>query len=245
MSQLNRKCFLASATLHGLLFLVLLVGPAFFISREEPDNLPTLDIIPATLIDEKLYRQVVPTPQPPQPQRQPVQPAPKPVEPAPKPVEPAKPEPKPEKRYTKPAEISISTKRTTPVKPPPPKPAPSASALEAAKAIRALTSSTSITVPTGSVAYANYDQAIKSLYESRWIPPDTATSDNAMAKIRITIARDGTVLSRELIGRSGDPAVDASVRDTLQRVSKVPPFPKGATEKTRTYTIGFNLKAKR
>ena len=56
MSRLQKKCFLASASLHGLLFLVLLVGPAFLVSRDRIDDLPTLDIIPAKLIDEQFYR---------------------------------------------------------------------------------------------------------------------------------------------------------------------------------------------
>jgi hypothetical protein len=39
--------------------------------------------------------------------------------------------------------------------------------------------------------------------------------------------------------------VDKSVQRTLDRVTFIAPFPEGAKDKQRTYTINFNLKAKR
>jgi TonB family protein len=53
------------------------------------------------------------------------------------------------------------------------------------------------------------------------------------------------VISARIITPSGDPGVDASVQHTLDRVPFIAPFPEGAKEKERTYTINFNLKAKR
>ncbi|MBU6410693.1 MAG: energy transducer TonB, partial [Verrucomicrobia bacterium] len=77
------------------------------------------------------------------------------------------------------------------------------------------------------------------------IPPDNAQNDEANVKVTVTIARDGTVVSARIIGPSDDPGVDASVQRTLERVKFIAPFPEGSTEKERTYTINFNLKAKR
>lgn len=95
-----------------------------------------------------------------------------------------------------------------------------------------------------SVAYANYASVVKSVYEQAWIPPDTAR-DDANTKVRVTIARDGTVISARIIESSGDPATDDSVQRTLDRVKIIAPFPDDSTDRERTYVINFNLKAKR
>ena len=73
----------------------------------------------------------------------------------------------------------------------------------------------------------------------------TRQNDDANAKVTVTIARDGTVISARILTPSGDAGVDASVQRTLDRVTFIAPFPEGATETERTYTINFNLKAKR
>jgi len=257
MSRLNRKCFLASATLHGLLFLILLVGPAFFISREKAEDLPTLDFIPAKLIDEPFHQASAPPQQTPAQRprttaRPPAEPArPTPVKPPePKPVE-TTPEPKPEPTYTKAENIKVNLKpkaSRTPSKPVQPAPQPRLDTADAARAIRT-TTATPVNVPAMSSAsreaYANYGQAVKSIYERSWYPPEQTASDDALVKVEIVIARDGSILSARIIGRSGDVPVDSSVEATLRRVTKVPAFPAGATEAKRTYTIGFNLKARR
>ncbi len=268
MSQLQKKCFLASAGMHGLLFLVLLVGPAFLVSRDKMDDLPTLDIIPAKLIDDMFYRISSPGPQQraaPAPAPAPVQPqqppAPNPIKaPEPQPVA-QKPEPKsdptPEPKYTRPEDIKVNLKPKPGSTSSKPRPAtasqPSPNYTSAANTIRSATSSTTIAMPSvgaggpggGGPAYANYAQAVKSIYERSWYPPEDASREDAIVKVEIVIARDGSILSSRIIGRSSDPAVDASVEATLRRVTEVPPFPEGAKDSKRTYIIGFNLKARR
>jgi TonB family protein len=123
-----------------------------------------------------------------------------------------------------------------------------AEALAAAlKALRSnLSSGTTIDMPgNSSVAYANYASIVKSKYTQAWTPPDDTTTDDANVKVSITIANNGTVISAHIIGASGDASVDNSVQKTLDRVQLIAPFPDGAKEKERTYTINFNLKAKR
>ena len=111
MTLLQKKCFVAVCGLHGLLVLILFVGPAF---RSEPkvEAVTPLTIIPANLIDGPTTGGS-PEPTPAQTPAQPAQtpaaapapavekPQPKPVE-APKPVvEPVKPQPpEPEKVET-------------------------------------------------------------------------------------------------------------------------------------------------
>ena len=109
-----------------------------------------------------------------------------------------------------------------------------------------LSSSTTVDPPgPGGEAYANYAQVVKSIYEHAWIAPEDATDNDGTTKASVTIARDGTVISARVIRSSGDSAVDRSVERTLERVKFVAVFPEGAKEARRTFTINFNLKAKR
>src|SRR6185295_1831353 len=107
MNRLEKKCVIASASMHGLLLVIVLVGPAFLSSRKDAADMPLLDVIPSRLVDAALSGGGNPNAKPPPPAeriQQPhpaVQPAPQPPrverEPAPKPVavkpEPTKPEP--------------------------------------------------------------------------------------------------------------------------------------------------------
>jgi periplasmic protein TonB len=106
--------------------------------------------------------------------------------------------------------------------------------------------STRFDLPGNSAASAaQYGAFVKTVYENAWIDPDNASNDNADVKVSVTIARDGHVIEAHIINPSGDANVDASVRRTLDRVTFVKPFPEGDTETQRTFTIHFNLKAKR
>ncbi len=97
----------------------------------------------------------------------------------------------------------------------------------------------------GGETYAPYASLVKAIYEQAWVPPDDTASDDAVVKVTVTIASDGKVTNARVIGPSGDAKVDESVKRTLNRVQFIAPFPEGAKEKERTYTINFNLKAKR
>ena len=97
----------------------------------------------------------------------------------------------------------------------------------------------------GGEVYAGYDQFLRSKYWHAWRPPEDTASDAAITRATVTIASDGTVLSARIIQPSGDASVDRSVQQTLDRVTYIAPFPEGAKEKQRTYTIKFDLKARR
>jgi TonB family protein len=96
----------------------------------------------------------------------------------------------------------------------------------------------------GGEAYANYDQVVKSVYQHAWVLPDTDVED-AIVKVRVIIARDGTVRSSQIVRTSGNAIVDTSIQRTLERVTFVAPFPEGAKDKERTFPLSFSLKAKR
>jgi TonB family protein len=97
----------------------------------------------------------------------------------------------------------------------------------------------------GGEAYASYDQVVKSIYWQAWTPPEDTASDAAVTKATVTIESDGTVLSARILKPSGDASVDKSVQRTLDQVRFIAPFPERAKDKQRTYTIYFDLKAKR
>jgi TonB family protein len=90
MNRLNQKCFIASAGIHVLLMVILVIGPAFLTSKSKSDDAPILDVIPGKLIDAAFSGIGNPhgTPPPPAPETRP--PAPRVVQPAPQP-EPVKP----------------------------------------------------------------------------------------------------------------------------------------------------------
>ena len=108
------------------------------------------------------------------------------------------------------------------------------------------TSATVVDAPgSGSAAYANYRDVVGSIYYAAWTPPDNAANDDAITRVSVTIASDGTVVTARIIAPSGDAGVDNSIQRALDRVTFIAPFPEGATEKERTFIIKFNLKAKR
>ena len=96
-----------------------------------------------------------------------------------------------------------------------------------------------------SVSYANYALAVKSIYDRAWTSPENITKDDAVTEATVTISRDGQVISSRITRRSGDASLDASVQRALDRVSFVAPFPDGATDSERTFTIFFNPQVRR
>ena len=98
---------------------------------------------------------------------------------------------------------------------------------------------------TGGEAYAGYDALVKAIYDDAWDVSDSLTDDDSTAKVEIIIARAGHVISARIIRRSSNSLLDKSVQRALDKVKFVAPFPEGSRDEQRTFTINFNLKAKR
>jgi TonB family protein len=98
---------------------------------------------------------------------------------------------------------------------------------------------------TGGEAYAGYDALVKAIYDDAWDVSDSLTDDDSTAKVVIVIARAGHVISARIERRSTNSLLDKSVQRALDRVKFVAPFPEGSRDEQRTFTINFNLKAKR
>jgi TonB family protein len=270
MNRLQKKCVIATAAFHLLLMVILIVGPAFFNYRPKADDSQVLDVIPANLVDAAVnsgVKNATPPALVPMAALPPTPPAPKPVvqsAPAPPPT-PTLAErvvkfftPEPPKPVTVPVENPAHTPKvdlhsvTRPVTKntsiPDKTTADNSKAVNSAlRALRThLSSATTIDMPGDSIASAmNYKAAVQAVYTLAWTPPDDTASDDANVKVRVIIASDGTVISANVIEPSGDANVDASVRNTLDRVQFIAPFPSGSTDTQRTYIININLKAKR
>ena len=285
MDRLQQKCFAASAGVHSLLMVILVVGPAFLVPTSKPDNRPPLDVIPTKVIDGIFSGGGNPngTPPPPAPPVPPAPPTPTP-KPAPEPVKQQEPQPPP--TPVKPQAVDPNTLETkTDKKPRLPDVSTTpvvrkrdtkkqqdttsttsaeqkeaqriaernqriAAALGAsARSLRAdMKPGTSIEAfgpGGGGEVYAGYDQVVQSVYWHAWTPPDDTASDSAIVKASVVIASDGTVMSARIIQSSSDASVNRSVQRTLENVTFIHAFPEGAKEKQRTYTIKFDLKAKR
>jgi TonB family protein len=266
MSRLQRKCLFTSAALHALLVLILVLTAAFLDRQPDRFDLPLLEVIPSTLVDAQLYGGGKPEaqPAPPPPREVPAPaptPAPQPVPRQPKPEPRVEPEPPPKKKpevktaETKPVKpkqgiaVQSETKRVTPAK----SPDETAEARRKAEELRKkfesassrlsnqLTPRTTIDVPgPGGEAYANYRQALISIYQQAWIKPE-GVENAAVVKATITIARNGRVLSARVTRLSGNRTVDDSVEQVLQRVKEVRPFPQGAKDETRSFDLSFEL----
>jgi hypothetical protein len=283
MNRLQKKCFIASAGVHLLLALILLIGPAFISTKAKPgDDPPLLDFVPVKTVDSLMSGGGNPNAKPP-----PAPPALQPQPPVTPPVAQQQPEksrepdppkdavnevkpPKTEEDSLEPSKkkIGISTKLITRSHDDPDAKAKAEAkahaeqkawvdarrrlASQVGKAAdqlnSALSGGTTIELKGlggGGVPYANFLQAVKTVYANAWVVPDGVTDDQATTVASVTIARDGTVVSHHITGHSGDLAVDQSVQATLDRVTYAAPLPDDAKESERTVTIKFNVRAKR
>jgi TonB family protein len=296
MTRLQKKCFLFSAGMHGLLGIILLGSSAF---RDKPAarEMVILTMIPPNILDRagagggSLEPSVAPRPaqpvQPAQPAVQAPQPvAPQPVTPRPiappQPVEPVeRTEPqKVEKEATQPALIprKVVEKPTheihptyDPVQPASNKQKPkvsetavaqsSSQSAEARRFRRQIAESldalatgvkssgaqgTAVDMPGqgGGEAFAGYETIIYNRYFHAWITPEGVANKLAGADVKIVVARDGMIISAEIINKSGEPALDKSVERVLRAVTHLPPFPASSHDEQRSFLIRFNLEAK-
>jgi TonB family protein len=257
MNRLQKKCVIATAGIHLLLLVILIVGPAFFLQREKADDSQVLDVIPANLIDAA-FNNGVRGAQPPPP-APPAMAAPQPTPPAPTFMqriekaftpEPVKPTPAENQPHTPKVNLQLVTRNA-------PKNLATksqdnsqeklrAEALKAARALkRNLTSATTVDMPgNSSAAYAPYKDALATIYYNAWITPDDTANDEANTTVKITVASDGTVVNARIITPSGDAKADDSVQRALERVTSVPPLP-DKSKAEQDFVISFNLKAKR
>ena len=262
MSRTQKKCFMASAGLHLLLLLVLLIGPALSFSSKAPPVTP-IDFIPSKIIEGAMAGGGNPNanppppapPQPPTPEQPPRIEQPKEV---PQPTQVTKNDLNPEPTSKPKHERKISTKLVT--RPSTDKPAnarPSSDSRDAqakrdadavGKAVAGLRNNLAPTTTIdlqhgpggGGETYAGVEQAILSVYDHAWVSPEGMDTSEAVVEVSVTIESDGTVSSAHITHASGDARVDQSVQRALDRVSSIP----GWDGKRRTVEFSFKSRAK-
>ena len=248
----------------------MIVGPAFFNPQPKPETTHVLDFISANTIDAAMNSGVRnATPPPPTPVIAPPQQIQTPPPTPPKPVEPKptftqslekffKPEPKPEPVKPAPLKpepnrhvIQVNTQLVARVAPkiaPTTKDNSRQTATAITSAIKNLRSKLSpgmvVDMPgVSSVAYSSFKDALATIYYNAWVTPEGVANDEADTLVKITVARDGTVISSRIITPSGNAKIDDSVRRALNRVSSVGPLP-DQSKSEQEFTLDFNLKTK-
>jgi periplasmic protein TonB len=98
---------------------------------------------------------------------------------------------------------------------------------------------------TDGAAEINYRDLVLSKYDAAWIAPNDVEDTEANTKVRVVIARNGNVISAEIISASRNAKLDASVRRTITGLRYIHPFPESSKDSQRTFIINFNLKARR
>ena len=97
----------------------------------------------------------------------------------------------------------------------------------------------------GGEAYASYGMFVQDAFDKAWIVLQDLSDDDSAAVIRVRVARDGRVTDVRFLERSPNATMNKSVQRAMDAVKKLPPFPDFIKESERSFTIEFNLKAKR
>jgi protein TonB len=290
MSRFERKCFIGSATFHGLLLVVFFFGSAFLSSKPPAEMGPVTEFV-------NLGAPANGGGPPPPVQPQPAPPA-KPPEPV-KETEPEPPKPRVVKRDTSketekergplPVPVKIDkkdiTKELTKSKPLVNTTVTKRSnvvdkaalrlaqlqqendAREAREArerrnqaisdvnkilsgVNSGVSRTPVVSPGGvgslggGAASGRYGDGLKAIYDSKWILNADMYNDETAATVKVTVRRDGNVLSATIIKSSGNAAFDRSVRAALNAVSRALPFPPEMKDSEQEFTWKFERKTR-
>ena len=264
MGRLKRSCMVGSVVFHALTLALLLLAPVLLAKRVE--KVQVIDLIPSEIVDQimappaPVTPPTPPTPTPPKPTPpKPTPPKPKPTPPdptppKPKPVEVVKPKPKP-----KPVKPKIKVNlNSTMRQPDTQKVKAQQAAAERARQAEAkrqaalkqslnnldskLSGRTSVNVPQGRYAAANYESLIRRKYVDATIHPGTISGD-PVVKVQLVIARNGNVISARIIGVSGLASWDRAVQKALDRVKRIAPFPAEMSGAKKTFNLNFNSRS--
>lgn len=266
MGRLKRSCVVGSIVFHALTLALLVLAPVLLAKRVE--KVKVIDLIPSEIVDQIMAppapvappspptpaptKPTPPKPTPPKPKPKP--PDPIPPKPKPKPVEVVKPKPKPKPVKPK---IKVNLKSTI-RQPDTQKVKAQQAAAERARQAEAkrqaalkqslnkldskLSGRTSVNVPQGRYAAANYESLIRRKYVDATIHPGTISGD-PVVKVQLVIARNGNVISARIIGVSGLASWDRAVQKALDRVKRIAPFPAGMSGAKKTFNLNFNSRS--
>ncbi len=99
-----------------------------------------------------------------------------------------------------------------------------------------------VTTISGS-SLGKYGLLVQSAYDRQWRQPNGISSRDLTVKVKVIVAKDGSIQSAQISQSSGISAMDQSIERAIQmvqRIAKAPP--KGASLSNRTFILNFNLK---
>ena len=261
MGRLKRSCVVGSVVFHALTLALLVLAPVLLAKRVE--KVQVIDLIPSEIVEQimappaPVAPSTPPTPTPPKP----TPPKPTPPKPKPTPPDPTPPKPKPVKPNPKPKPVKPKIKvnmNSTMRQPDTQKVKAQQAAAERARQAEAkrqaalkqslnnldskLSGRTSVNVPQGRYAAANYESLIRRKYVDATIHPGTISGD-PVVKVQLVISRNGSVISARIMGVSGLASWDRAVQKALDRVKRIAPFPAGMSGAKKTFNLNFNSRS--
>ena len=109
-----------------------------------------------------------------------------------------------------------------------------------------LSTTSKVSFRSGTTSYNRYKEWVASLYQQKWnrgLPPKSTSYRGKVIRVRVTVAKNGSVLSARIISRSGMVALDNSVQAALNAVRSIGrPFPPGVKEREQTFMVDFQDK---
>lgn len=239
--RLKKRSLICSVVLHSAAILgifVLSLCHGCLAKEKKQPKLIFVDIaIPAPPAPES------PAPEPPPPP--PPDPIPTPQPPPPKPPEPKPPEP-PKKTPTNPPPKKRDirqTNRVTRTTAPTPAPQPQTPPPNIKDIFKPTPGSVTPTTPANfsPSEYNAYLQTIHHTLHAAWKQPSTLHDPSLVTTVSISIAADGSILSRSITSKSGNPTMDDSVLHAVGGVYKLPPLPQSLQPAPFKVDIDFTL----
>ena len=107
-----------------------------------------------------------------------------------------------------------------------------------------LSKGSSVSIPTdfgtSGQASVNYNDLIGTIYYNAWIVPTDLGDTTSTVIVKVTVARDGRVVSSHITQSSGNATLDRSVENALENVKFIEAFPPSFKEDERTFPIQFD-----
>tara|TARA_R110002096_G_scaffold135954_3_gene288231 strand:+ start:3616 stop:4584 length:969 start_codon:yes stop_codon:yes gene_type:complete len=195
-----------------------------------------------------------PKPTPPRPKLTKIEPKPTPKpQPKPKPVVELKPAPKPKAEpKVEPVKLTPAPKpqpiKPTPIvktepKPDPPVPTPEPAPKPATTGSSGMTASTEGTAGNSGQSLNDYHFIVQSAFRSNWAQPRSimTAGKKYRVKARVAIARDGRILSAQIVQSSDHPQMNETVATALSAVRNVPALPSSVQSDPYEIYLNFDL----
>lgn len=99
-----------------------------------------------------------------------------------------------------------------------------------------------VTTISGS-SLGKYGLLVQSAYDRQWRQPNGISSRDLTVKVKVIVAKDGSIQSAKISQSSGISAMDQSIERAIQMVQRITEAPpKGVSLSNRTFILNFNLK---